>query len=87
MNYDVTHSLLYFWAAKAIKINHHAAPQGTCSDPALVVFGALIRMLRIWTQLDTVLPEQPGLCTKEGPCRTMSDDGIIYLNETGLYRW
>lgn len=29
MNYDVTHSLLYFWAAKAIKINHHAAPQGT----------------------------------------------------------
>lgn len=29
MNYDVTHSLLYFWAATAIKINHRAAPQGT----------------------------------------------------------
>lgn len=43
-------------------------------------------MLRIWTQLDTVLPEKPGLCTKVGSGRAMSDDGIIYLNEMGLDR-
>lgn len=87
MNYDVTHSLLYFWAAEAIKINHHAAPRGDTPRSCLSCFWGPDQDAE---DLDTAW-----YCTRR-EARTVyrgraeqncvSDDGIIYLKEMGLYR-